>query len=81
MFNATPVALIDAALTDAAAVTSTLYQSTSLAERAVILRAAILLLMHPKSQNMRLASPDQMFVWERELKALQTSGMTGLRVF
>jgi hypothetical protein len=80
-FVATPVALIDSALREAAQRTSNLYQSTDLAQQAVILRAAILLLRHPKSLPMRQANPDQIFVWEDELKGLQTSGMLGLRVF
>lgn len=74
--------LVAAKLKDAAARTNaTVFQSADLAEQAVMLRAAILLLRSPYGLKMRLATPDQMFVWEHELRALQRSGTVGMRVF
>lgn len=82
MFNAAPAALVNAALTEAADQTSsTVYGRASLTQKAVFLKAAIALLRHPSSINMRASNPDQMMVWEFELMDLQRAGTIGLRSF
>lgn len=80
-FNSAEPALIDSALATAARRTSTYLQSADLITDHVFLKAAIILLRHPKSYPMRLANPDQLLTWERELKLLQRSGTVGLRTF
>jgi hypothetical protein len=82
MFNAAPVEVIDQALADAAAMTNaSLFQSTALADRHIFLQAAIALLMHPGSLKMRQANPDQVYVWERQLRDAQRSATLGVRTF
>lgn len=80
-FVSAPAALIDSSLAAAARRTSTYLQSADLIVDHVFLKAAIILLRHPKSHPMRLANPDQLLTWERELKQLQRSGTIGLRTF
>ena len=74
--------LVTAKLADAAARTNAdVFQSTALATQAVMLRAAVLLLRSPYGLKMRQNNPDQVYVWEYELKALQRSATQGVRVF
>lgn len=80
-FGGMPPALVASALTSAAARTGNLYPTAELAQEAVFMRAAILLLKHPKARELRLANPDQIFVWESELLQHQNASVMGLRVF
>ncbi len=81
-FEGATEALVTAKLTDAAARTNAaVFQSDALATQAVMLRAAILLLRSPYGMQMRQSNPDQVFVWEYELRNLQRSATCGLRVF
>jgi hypothetical protein len=80
-FGGMPAPLVASALTSAAKRTGNLYPSDDLAQEAVFMRAAILLLKHPQARALRLANPDQIFVWESELLQHQNSSVMGLRVF
>lgn len=74
--------LVETKLAEAATRTNAgIFQSTALADQAVMLRAAILLLRSPQGLKMRQSNPDQVFVWEYELRALQRSATCGIRVF
>lgn len=75
-----PPTVIDAALTSAALRTSsTIFSSNSVTEEAVFLRAAIMLLRHPKGFPMRQANPDQIYVWQEDLRDIQRTAAIGLR--
>lgn len=81
-FAGAPDALVVIKLAQAARRTNAdVYQTADLAADAVMLRAAILLMKTPDARKMRLASPDQIYVWESELRQLQGSATMGLRIF
>jgi hypothetical protein len=81
-FEAAPEDLVTKKLEAAARRTNAdVYQTAELANDAVMMRAAILLMRSSHARKMRLASPDQIFVWEGELFAMQRSATMGLRVF
>lgn len=81
-FNATPVALINVKLAEAARRTNAdIFQSADLAQDAVMLRCAVLLLASPHGHKLRSEKPDQVFAWEFSLRQLQTAATMGLRVF
>lgn len=80
--SAGQVALIDECLAAAGRRTNaTFFQSPDLAIDAVCLKAAILLMRHPRAEKLRLTNPEQVFTWEVELEQLQRSATQGLRVF
>lgn len=75
-------ALITSKLTEAAARTNeNVYQTAALAQYAVLLSAAILLVRSPYGMQMRSENPDQFVVWEYELRRAQRAACIGLRVF
>lgn len=81
-FNGIASATITAKLAAAARRTNAdVFQSTDLTTDAVMLRAAVLLLKSPAGRKMRLNNPEQLIVWEVELRDLQKSAVLGLRVF
>lgn len=81
-FNGTPVALINVKLAEAARRTNAdIFQTTDLANDAVMLRAAVLLLASPHGHKLRSEKPDQVAAWYWQLKELQGSATMGLRVF
>lgn len=83
-FNALGVAagaLIDAKLAEAARSTdASVFQSAELAQDAVFLRTAVLLLASPKGLEMRKRMPDQAAAWEWRLRSMQRTATMGKRV-
>jgi hypothetical protein len=80
-FNGVDGDLTDLILAEAARRTNeNVFLSTAVCQDAVMLRAATLLLRSPQGAKMRQANPDQIFVWEYELRMLQRANTLGLRV-
>lgn len=50
-------------------------------ERAILVKAAILLLRSPWARSLRLENQDMLTAWERELREMQCAATVGLRVF
>ena len=75
-------ALVTAKIAQAARSTNAdVYQSTELCNDAVKLAAAVLLVQSPYGRTMRSEAPEQMLVWDMQLKKLQRRATMGLRVF
>lgn len=81
-FEGAATSLIDLKLAEAARRTNAdIFQTAELAQDAVMLRAAVLLLTSPFGFKLRSANPDQAFAWEWQLRQLQRSATMGLRVW
>jgi hypothetical protein len=79
-YNGADTDLIDARLAEAARRTNAdIFQTAALAEDAVFLRAACLMLASPHGVKLRALAPDQVFAWEYTLRGLQRAATMGLR--
>lgn len=81
-FSGADADLVNAKLAEAARRTNaTVYGTAALAQDAVLLRAAELLILSPYGREMRSENPDQWLAWQVVLRKLQREATMGLRVF
>lgn len=81
-FAGAPTAFLQAKLNEAWSRTNAaIYQSPTLASSATMLSTAILMLRSPYGLKMRSENPEQMLVWEYELRKAQRAATIGRRVF
>jgi len=81
-FTGAPAGVLTLKIAEAARRTNeSVYQSAALAQDAVMLQAAILLLRSPSGRKMRTENADQFLTWEYELRKLQRTATIGLRVW